>query len=379
MDILDSLVIGAGVAGLTCAQQLHRAGHRVALIDKSRGLGGRLATRRLPSDTSTSNSVPTHGDHGVCYLKPKHPSFQKLLAQLTQTGTLHVWTETIHTLSSTGNIQPALSSAPCYASTSGITAVAKALAEGLTIHRSQRAIALEQVTSPPEATPSRFASNCPHWQITTDQELVLAAQRLILAIPTPQAIALLETLPTFETFDPDCLAQLRSVTFSRCITAIATYSPTHQARAAQLPWQGITCPHHDSLGWIGLDSSKQLMPQQPVVIVQSNDNFAQAHFEASDRPDYRQALGPQLLAQAAAATGETWLTQPTVLQVHRWGYAVPLTPLGVRSLSAQTPAPLWFTGDWCGGNRVEAAFLSGLATAEQIHPQPQGAAPLTVL
>jgi renalase len=39
--------VGAGLAGLICAQKLQRAGYQVAVLEKSRGLGGRLATRRV--------------------------------------------------------------------------------------------------------------------------------------------------------------------------------------------------------------------------------------------------------------------------------------------------------------------------------------------
>jgi len=40
-------VIGAGMAGLTCATALRAAGHGVLVLDKSRGPGGRMSTRRL--------------------------------------------------------------------------------------------------------------------------------------------------------------------------------------------------------------------------------------------------------------------------------------------------------------------------------------------
>ena len=43
----DIAVIGAGMAGLVCAQQLSQAGYSVVVVEKSRGVGGRVATRRL--------------------------------------------------------------------------------------------------------------------------------------------------------------------------------------------------------------------------------------------------------------------------------------------------------------------------------------------
>lgn len=39
-------IVGAGIAGLACARVLADAGHRVTVYEKSRGVGGRMSTRR---------------------------------------------------------------------------------------------------------------------------------------------------------------------------------------------------------------------------------------------------------------------------------------------------------------------------------------------
>ena len=44
-------VIGAGLAGLIAAQQLHNNGHDVVVLDKGKSPGGRLATRRIGDAT----------------------------------------------------------------------------------------------------------------------------------------------------------------------------------------------------------------------------------------------------------------------------------------------------------------------------------------
>ena len=49
-----SIVIGAGIAGLLAARQLAEAGRDVTVLDKGRGVGGRLATRRIGEATITS-------------------------------------------------------------------------------------------------------------------------------------------------------------------------------------------------------------------------------------------------------------------------------------------------------------------------------------
>jgi len=43
-DVLDAIVIGAGLAGLTCARRLTAAGKRVALLEASDDVGGRVRT-----------------------------------------------------------------------------------------------------------------------------------------------------------------------------------------------------------------------------------------------------------------------------------------------------------------------------------------------
>lgn len=52
-------IVGAGLADLSCAQALQAGGTEVALFDKGRGAGGRMATRRVdtpPSRTGTACS-----------------------------------------------------------------------------------------------------------------------------------------------------------------------------------------------------------------------------------------------------------------------------------------------------------------------------------
>lgn len=42
-------IVGSGIAGLTCARILQQEGHKVTLFEKSKGPGGRVATRLTPA------------------------------------------------------------------------------------------------------------------------------------------------------------------------------------------------------------------------------------------------------------------------------------------------------------------------------------------
>lgn len=58
-------VIGAGISGLRCAQVLAQAGVAVTVLDKSRGVGGRMATRRLSGVDAQGKPWQLSIDHGV--------------------------------------------------------------------------------------------------------------------------------------------------------------------------------------------------------------------------------------------------------------------------------------------------------------------------
>lgn len=331
--MFEIAVIGAGIAGLTCAQKLQQAGKSVVLIDKSRGLGGRLATRRLAG---------SHADHGVCYIQPKGEIFRQWVDELVAVGILRVWTEGIHSLSTGGVLQLPSKSGHYYAAPLGATSIAKYLGRDLEIIGDRLITGISPVEH--------------GWQLSTkDPEFSISAAYVVLATPPAQALAIAKP-----EIDPDCIHQLSNVQFSRSIAAIAVYPTTDQTAAAAITWQGIHCIDHPVLAWIGLDSSKQLNPTQPVLVIQSNAAFAEECFDAPDL-----AIVGQKLIDAIASLVPT-LTTPELVQVHRWGYAFAQNPLSDLFITAQTAAPLYFSGDWCGGNRVESAYLSGMALADKI-------------
>ena len=80
-------IIGAGMAGLTCAQRLSHTNSHISLWEKSRGIGGRMAQRRWES---------TRFDHGAQYLQAKSPEFQQQLNQWQQQGHLQAWPSHIY-------------------------------------------------------------------------------------------------------------------------------------------------------------------------------------------------------------------------------------------------------------------------------------------
>jgi len=170
----DVVVVGAGVAGLACARQLRRAGLEVLVLEKSVGLGGRMATRRVEHAGQT---VPV--DHGVQYLTADSDSFYRWLKELLGLGLLREWTRSLHLLDREG-LRPEDSNAekPRYICPQGMTTLAKQLATSLSIHTQTRVVGLR-----PLATT---------WQLQAENGQCYEAAAVVMAIPAPQLLPLLQ-------------------------------------------------------------------------------------------------------------------------------------------------------------------------------------------
>jgi renalase len=352
----DVAVVGAGMAGLVCAQQLRRSGDRVVVLEKSRGLGGRVATRRLAG---------TWADHGLRCLEVQGALSAQLIQTLVQQGIVHPWIDP-ETLA-LKNPAPDQTKVR-YVATTGITAIAKFLSAGLEIWRGQR---VQTLTPLPDRT----------WKLTLEAagkadpipaDLIVPA--VVLAIPAPQALALLE--PFADRLPVERLAALRSVQFAPCITAIAAYPADYATKLSEIEWRFVQFPEGSDLAWVGLESSKHLGEGRSklddksklVIVVQSSAAFADRYLEQDDL----NSVGQHLLSEAAIAL-LPWLADPEVLQVHRWRYAFVSQPWRELSFAPFTEisiapplAPLWCCGDWCGGDRLESALQSGSAAASQL-------------
>ncbi|MBW2257728.1 MAG: FAD-dependent oxidoreductase, partial [Deltaproteobacteria bacterium] len=82
MEQMETLVLGAGIAGLSCAAELHAQGQTVGVLEKARGVGGRCATRRV-------DGQPV--DHGPAFLHGNDPSFLEALARIEGVSVLEGW------------------------------------------------------------------------------------------------------------------------------------------------------------------------------------------------------------------------------------------------------------------------------------------------
>jgi renalase len=349
----DVIIIGAGLSGLVAARQLAAAGLRVVVVEKSRGLGGRLATRRVEG---------TIVDHGCGYLAASAVTPSPLIAELAQAGVLTRWAPTRLRLDHQGQLQSALagSHAPFlyqqgfladqssgalthYVCPQGMNTLAKTLAQGLTIHRQCRVTHLEA-----DATGwvVRGASLNPGESGQPLSPPVFNARAVLLAIPAPQILPILApTSAQLPSLAPG-LASLEQVQYEAVITVMAGYSQLTSEGWLPLspPDQGwmVLGDARSSLRWVGLDSSKRPQPAPPVVVMHSSAAFAETYLNAASLT----VAGEQLLGAAADSLTPA-LATPDWWQVHRWRYGLVRKPVDSAMVRLDAPFPLVCCGDWC--------------------------------
>ncbi|MGB1675733.1 MAG: FAD-dependent oxidoreductase, partial [Miltoncostaeaceae bacterium] len=123
-------VIGAGIAGLVAARDLRGAGHEVVVLEKSRGVGGRMAARRVEG---------TVVDHGLPLLDVPHDG---ILAEFV----VDLATDDVIEVEAPGDPSPGciIDGAPRLAWPQGMTRLPKALAEGLEVVTDVRVAGIRQ-------------------------------------------------------------------------------------------------------------------------------------------------------------------------------------------------------------------------------------------
>jgi renalase len=335
-------VIGAGMAGVACARTLVQAGHRVTLFEKSRGAGGRMATRSTEFGSF---------DHGAQYFTVRDPRFE--LALKTVPGLCRPWSaNAVRVLDPLGRVVAAALPAreQHWVATPGMNALvqrwAAPLMENGSIELQAHVVRI-----------ARDALDKQRWQLHTQGEddarhVYSGFDAVLLAMPAEQASALLRSSQLVE----NLTQRISQVETAPCWTLLAAFPQAMQPGMSSLgpQWNAARSTHH-RIAWVARESSK---PQRGPIerwTAQASKEWSQEHLE--DEPERVQA---KLLKAFAEVTGIR--AEPSYATVHRWRYAQTLRPLGESHLW-HAHAHIGVCGDWCIGHRVEDAFISGLELA----------------
>ncbi len=324
-------VIGAGIAGLQCARQLTAAGADVVVLEKSRRLGGRCATRHW-------EGAPI--DHGAQYFTAADPVFAREVSRWLAVGVAAVWTRQLHRMAE-GRLEPDLRRGlrDHYICPAGMSALGSWLGDGVRVERETRV--------------ERVVADADGWRIDVEaQSEPWRVKRLVATAPMPQLLSWFDPQEAEADWRKGLLTVGSKIEMGPCL-ALLVDAPTSRCE-----WKGVHL-EDETLAWMALDSSKH--PERPPgrFVLHATPTFS-ARWQDADPEE----AGRRLLARAQFLTGEM-LARPRATRLHRWRYARVLRahPIGACEVEG-APHPFVLAGDAFHGGRVGGAWLSGLAAAQ---------------
>lgn len=313
------------MAGLSAARELKRRGRSAVLLDKGRGVGGRMATRRFEGASF---------DTGAQFFSVRSGSFRRLLEEeLVPRGSATVWYRS--------------KDEPYYRGQPTMTGVPKHLAEGLDVRLATRVMEVEQ--------------GAKGWRLMAEgSEEPIQGASLLLTPPAPQTMDLLS--PVAARLDPEMLDLLETISYAPSLALLLLLEGE-----SPIPEPGYHRPgESQKLYWVADNRQKGVSPENAgtAITIHGTPGFSRRRYD-----DPEEEVAEELLAAFeelyGGESGGGWSVR--AWQLKKWRYARPAYPTPERSYllsSDRRVPPVAVAGDAFGGPRVEGAFLSGLSAAE---------------
>lgn len=314
-------IVGAGIAGATVAHLLHCSGYLVTVFDKSRGSGGRIASRQ-----TLSGPV----DHGTPYFELTDPAVTRFLQPAVNAGVLQSWQPRVVRVAEDGRQHAergdVLTGVP------GMSSLTRYLLQDIQLIHGAR------------------INNCIYrrsgWQLADEQGHQYGSfSRLVVATPPLQALPLLQSSPAL-------CDQVRRATMECCwVTVLQSGAGSTAPFDVALCEQGTLCRmvRHDAKPGRSAGTVWQLQ--------------ASAAWSLEHRDDD----ADQVAAALAAAAKEFNVVLPETFTTwaHRWLYGFTACPVGVPSL-VDREQNLGVCGDWLLGRSVQDAVSSAIHLIESM-------------
>jgi renalase len=318
MDSTDVLIVGAGISGLLCATELKRSGLSVQLLDKGRGVGGRMSNRQM---------VGARLDHGAQFFTVREAGFQSYVDKWLRAGIIKEWFRKAPYDSNPKGY-------PRYCGIKGMSDVPKYLAQNLDVCCSE----VVDVVKYENKT----------WQVYTQSKKIYQSRYLVVTAPVPQALVLLDTSGL--NYAGEELEQLQSIRYKRGLTTLAILDGP-----SRLPGDGFLQLDDAQINWVA-DNQIKGISELPCLTIQSTPEFAETHWDSPDN-----IRGPLMIE----ATANYLKSSVSTYVCHRWGFALSENR-HKKSYFYNPEYNLGLAGDAFSGGRVEGAALSGIQAAAEL-------------
>ena len=312
-------ILGAGMAGLSCAHRLRSAGVEAVIFEKSGRIGGRMSTR------VTENGFAF--DHGAQFFRAKGDAFAEFVSELEGEGSAKPW----HAKAKSDPVNP---SKPMMVGNGAMNELLVKLSKDLDIRFKTRVETIKQTSDGYEL--NFHGSN-----------MIEQFDVVISTVPVEQVRSLFEE-------QTDFLKQCSGISLQPCWAGLIGLD--EKVECGFDTWRHVNA----DIGWIARNSSKPGRDgSKDCWVVHASPQWSLDNLERE-----KEDVAGDLLAMFESVIGAPMLKVGYV-NAHRWRYAQTPEPLGKPYLVNENHS-VFVGGDWCLGARVEAAFDSGTAIADTI-------------
>ncbi|MFT3732638.1 MAG: FAD-dependent oxidoreductase [Hyphomicrobium sp.] len=307
-------IIGAGLAGLTCARTLRQAGIAIEVFEAEGHAGGRIATMCAGNDRF---------DHGAQYLCAQSDEFRSYLAEISGLGYADQWLPRV----AEAEGHRVLGGEPWIVGVPGMSSIVRPLTDGVRVAFGRRVQSLEQREK--------------GWHLWFEDEKSSGPFDFVaIAVPAAEAMRLLDPIKGFA-------PTLRRVRMLPCWALMVRIDDK------TFPDLDVFRNVSQVLHWIARDNSKPgREPNGETLVAHASPawSFAAEQGDAMD-------VAEELWSEVGAVLGLSPV-RPSRMLAYLWRQSIVGQALGETHLySAESRVGV--AGDWCLGAFAEHAFTSG--------------------
>ena len=318
-------IIGAGLAGLTCANMLKEK-YEIVIFEKSRGVGGRMATRYKDD---------WEFDHGAQYFSAKTPEFQKFLAIPIKEKIIARWDAKFVEFDFDKVVfkRNWNQDYPHFTSQPKMSSLAKFLSQNLEVKLQTKI--------------TKLIKNNEKWNLIDENEnSYFGFDLLILAIPSPQVLEIIP--PNFS-----LLKEVKNIKMLGCFSLMLGFN-----KSLELGFEAALVKN-SKISWIAVNNSKPGRKSAFSLLVNSSNVYAQENIEKD-----LELIKKDLIKELSLITKADF-NQAHHIDIHRWRYANS-SKINDKKFFFDQNLNIAVCGDWCIEGRIEAAFLSGYSLAKNL-------------
>ena len=310
------------MAGLAAARELPSS--RYQIFEKSRGPGGRLASKRIAQQRA---------DIGAQFFTVRDPRFKAVVELAHLAGAIQSWEPRMGTFRSSTPVN-SFDTQQRYVGAPYMNALGRFLSQSVKIQSETRIDTIQR--------------DGPYFILTTTTGAEYSAEQVLVTTPVDQM--------------SDLLAQFAIAPIATQFTMEPTWtsvvSSEHQLMTStREPIDACFGGDHDVFDFISVERSKPGRDSD-LIVVQASPEWSKVHLEHD--PDW-------IAQQIARELTDTFGIQVKPVLSHRWRYARPTDPKTTTQKGIyQVDAGLWIAGDYLAGGRVEGAYLAGFEAAERL-------------